>query len=167
MSMGLDEIRSLMVAHLEGVGLCAVSAWGEGNRLERDCPVVAVSLRGCQAVSGSFANYLGERLNQETGVWEEVYGRRVSVTLGLDLYATLAVGEEAIVATFDQLVEGLTTNGLQGMNLTAISCGETAYDEGERLLKRTAEAECEFYLYAVCAEGDSFLDFRVKGGLAT
>ncbi len=165
MSMGLDQIGSRIATHLEQMGMCAVTSWDGGNRLERDCPVVAVSLRGCQSKNGSFANYLGEQLNSDTGGWEEIYGRRVTLTMGLDLYATVAVGECAIVQAFDQMVEGLTTNGLDGMNLVTISCGETVYDEGERLLKRTVEGEWDIYLYAVCAEGDSFLDFRVKGGL--
>lgn len=165
--MGLDDIRGAIVDHLRAAGLEAVTAWEGGGRLERDCPVVAVSLRKCGVASGGFANYLGERLGEDSGLWEAVYGRRVTLTLGLDLYASVAVGGQAVEATFEKLVTALTENPMEGMNLEAISCGEIGYDEGERLLKQTAEAECQLYLYAVEAEGDSFLDFKVKGGLTT
>ncbi len=165
--LGLDELRDLIANHLSEAGLCTVTAWESGNRLGRDCTVVAVSLRSCSVGTGGFANYLGERLNQGSGLWEAVYGRRVSATVGLDLYASVGVGEVAVVAAFDNLVAALTETPPEGLNLETISCGETVYDEGERLLKRSVEAECTFYLYAVSVEGDSFLDFKLKGGLMT
>ncbi len=165
--MGLDDIRGAIASHLREAGLEAVTAWEGGVRLEGDCPVVAVSLRKCAVGEGGFANYLGEQWNGDTGLWEAVYGRRVSLTLGLDLYASVAVGAGAVETAFGHLVTALTETPMEGMNVEAISCGEIGYDEGERLLKQTAEAECALYLYAVSAEGDSFLDFKVKGGFMT
>lgn len=132
-----------------------------------DCPVVAVSMRSCTAEQSGFANYLGERKNTETGIWEELYARKINVILGLDIYASVELGETAIELVFDQLVEALTIQSMDGMTLGEISCKETGYDEGERLLKRTVEAEGMLYLYAVAEAGETFLDFKLKGGLLT
>ncbi len=167
MSLGLDQLRELVVSYLADSGIAAVTAWGDRGRQLGDCPVVAVSLRKCSAGQSGFANYLGEQYNTELEQWEEIYARKVSVTLGLDIYAPVDVGEEAVVTVFDQLVAALAYGAPAGMNLDDISCGETGYDEGERLLKRTVEAGCSLYLYAVTAPGETFLDFRVKGGLLT
>ncbi len=167
MSLGLDELTGLMVSHLTDSGIAAVSAWGDQGRQLGDAPVVSVSLRKCSTGQSGFANYLGEQYNTVTGLWEEIYARKVSLTLGLDIYAPVDVGEEAVNAAFDQLVYALTQGAPSGMNLEEISCGETTYDEGERLLKRTVEAGVSLYLYAVATAGETFLDFRVKGGLLT
>ncbi len=165
MSLGLDEVRELMVSHLEECGLSVVTAWNNEGRQFDGVPVVAVSLRKCSAGQSGFANYLGERFNDVTNLWEEIYARKMSVTLGLDIYAPVGVGEEAVIAVFDQLVEALTQSAPSGMNLEEFSCGETQYDQEERLLKRTVEAQCALYLYAVATAGETFLDFKVKGEL--
>jgi hypothetical protein len=39
------------------------------------------------------------------------------------------------------------------------------YDPAQRLLKRTAEAVCTAYLYAVTEPGGTFLDFEIRGGI--
>lgn len=163
MSLGLDELRGLMVDHLRGYGIAAVTAWSGAGRKFGDEPLVSVSLRRCSAGQSGFANYLGEKYNEDTGNWQEIYARKVDVTLGLDIYCPVELGEEAVDAAFDQLVVALTEGAPSGLNLEEISCGETGYSE-EGVLKRSVQAVCALYLYAMAEAGELFLDFKVKGG---
>ena len=87
MSAGMEQIRAQMAEHLNSHGVVAVTAWPDSGRTEEGRVVAVVSLRGCQVGPAGFQNYLGERYDQETGLWQERYGRRARLTFGLDLYA--------------------------------------------------------------------------------
>ncbi len=164
MSVGMDTMRGYVAEYLNDCGLHAVTAWQSEKRQANDGTVVAVSMRKCSLHAGGFRNYLGERQNSETGRWEELYGQAAEMTLGLDIYAPYASGEDAIERTFDQLV-GCLGDGC-GLKLEEISCKETEYDVSDRLLKRAVEAVCRVYLIATVDEDNvEFMKFEVKGGL--
>ena len=165
MSRGLELIRERMTQYLQVQDLNALTAWPKEARMEQDKAVVVVSLRKCQAGPSGFQDYLGERYNEEAGRWEELYGKRVRLTFGLDLYAAAKQGEEAIQGAFDRLAAALQDGCPEGMEVVEFSCGETTYDNGGRLLKRAVEVLCTAYLYAVTEPGGAFLDFEIRGGI--
>lgn len=167
MSAGMERIRERMRNYLTEQGVNAIAAWPEGARKELDGPVVVVSLRECQAGPAGFQNYLGERYNQETGLWEELYGRKARLTFGLDLYAPARSDGADIQRAFDTLVTALTGDGPVGLAVREVSCEETEYDPSARLQVRSARAVCDAYLYAVAQPGEIFLDFELRGGLKT
>lgn len=162
---GLDDIREQMTKYLEEQGIQAVSAWPHGMRSETEGAVAAVSLRKCDGVGVGFRDYLGERYNVESGQWEELYGKRITLTFGLDLYAGTGeeAGEAQVRVAFDRMVQALQSAGPAGLKIKEISCGETDYDGTAGRYRCPAEAVCEAYLYAVADEGGAFLDFEVKG----
>ena len=163
--MSLDSVRERMAAYLREQGVPAAAAWPGRERLAREEPVTVVSLRGCQAGPAGFQDYLGEQLDERTGLWEELYGRRVTLTLGLDLYAPPEAPGEQVQRAFDALAQALTRGGPDGLQIQSFSCGETAYDQDSRLLKRPAQAVCTAYLYASARPGETFLDFELWGEL--
>lgn len=163
MSAGLERIRQAMADYLNAQGVAAAAAWPMEPRVEQGQPVVVVSLRGCQAGPSGFQDYLGERYNQQTGLWEERYGRRAKLTFGLDIYAPESGDGQAVQETFDQLAGALILGGPEGMQLEEFSCGQTAYDQGLRRLKRPVEAVCGTYLCATAQPGGEFTDFELRG----
>ena len=165
MSGGLELIRERMCAFLKERGVNALTAWPEGERRAEAEPVVLVSLRRCQAGPSGFQDYLGERFNRDSGQWEELYGRKVKLTFGLDLYAAAQTGEGAVQRAFDALAAALQDGTPEGLTLTEFSCGETVYDDRERRLRRPAQAECTACLCAVTEPGGAFLDFEIRGGI--
>lgn len=164
MSGGLDKARERLAEHLRAQGLTAVTAWGQEGRKERAGAVVCVSLRGCRTGPSGFRDYLGERYDPVTGRWEELYGKRAKLIFGLDLYADAQAGEGAIQTAFDRMTDALSAGGPEELTVEEISCGETQYDREGRTLKRTVEAVCGAYLYAVAEPGGTFLDFEIRGG---
>ena len=165
MSRGLDVIRERMTQYLQEQNINAITAWPREERLKQGDAVVVLSLRKCQSGPAGFQDYLGELFNEESGRWEELYGKRVRLTFGLDLYADAKAGESAIQAGFDALTGALQEGGPEGLTIQELSCGETSYDGAGRLLKRAVEAECTAYLYAVTEPGGAFLDFEIRGGI--
>ncbi len=161
--MEFDTLRERMVQYLAENGVEALCAYPDAPRLGRSGAVAVVSLRACQGGPGGFQDYLGERYDQDSGTWQELYGKRFTVTFGLDLYAPQKAGTAAIQAAFDRLAQALRREGPPGLKLLELSCGETEFDREAGLFKRRAEACCQGYLYAVAEEGGAFLDFIVRG----
>lgn len=163
--VGLDEIRERMAEYLRERGVEAVTAWEERGAQRRGETVVAVSLRACEGGPSGFRDYLGERWDEASGSWQELYGRRVRLTIGLDLYAPRGDGggETALRHAFDAVCSALREGGPGGLRILKLSCGEPGYDRDMDLYRCGAEAVCEAYLYAVADEGGTFLDFELRG----
>lgn len=160
---GLEQLRETMAEYLSGKGAAAVSAWSPADRARRGGAVAVVSLRGCEAGPAGLRDYLGERRNPETGRWEELYGKRAELTLGLDLYAPERLGEQGCAAHFARVAQALAGGGPEGLTVRTLSCGETVFDRQERLFRCPAQAACSVYLYAAADESGSFSDFRIRG----
>ena len=160
---GLEELREAVARFLNEKGVDAVTAWSAEQRVQRSGPVAAVSLRSCESGCAGFRDYLGERYDPQRDVWEELYGKRAVLTLGLDIYAPNSCGEGGCAAHFARLAQVLADDGPEGLYVKELRCAETVYDREEGLFRCRAEAVCQVYLYAVAEEGGSFADFRVKG----
>ena len=160
MSGGLENIREQMVDYLKERGVQAFAAWPAGERPVQEGALVVVSLRGCQAGPAGFQHYLGERYDERTGLWQELYGRRVTLTFGLDLYGESA-GE--LQTAYYRMAAAFQWEGPAGLALRELSCGETEFDRAAGLYRRAVTAVCQGYLYAVADEGGTFLDFVVRG----
>lgn len=163
MSAGLEHICQVMAEFLQKQGVRAVAAWPADPRQEREEPVVVVSVRGCKAGPAGFQDYLGERYDEKTGRWEERYGKKAELTLGLDIYAPERGGGEAVQAAFDALAGVLICGGPPGLDLLEFSCGQTIRDPESRRLKRPVEAVCTAWLCAVTDVGGAFVDFELRG----
>ena len=167
MSAGLERICQVVADYLNERGVAAVTAWPAAPRQEREEPVAVVSLRGCRAVSSGFQNYLGERFDEESGRWEERYGKRAELTFGLDIYAPEQGGGEGVQKAFDALAGALLLGGPDGMDLREFSCGATVWDAQRRRLRRPVEAVCAAWLCAAADAGGGFVDFELRGVLKT
>ena len=167
MSAGLERIRQAMADYLNGKGVRAITAWPDALRQEREEPVVVVSVRGCRAGPAGFQNYLGERFDEESGRWEEWYGKRAELTFGLDIYAPEQGGGEGVQKAFDALAGALLLGGPEGMELREFSCGATVWDAQRRRLRRPVEAVCAAWLCAAADAGGGFVDFELRGVLKT
>ena len=161
--MDFQTVRERMAEFLNRNGVEAVCAYPDGGRTRRDGAVAAVSVRACQGGPEGFRDYLGERYDEATGQWQELYGRRITLTLGLDLYAPQGCGAAGIQAAYDRLAEALQWDGPTGLVLQELSCGETEFDREAGLFHRPVTAVCRGFLYAVASEGGQFVDFIVRG----
>lgn len=167
MSAGLQAIQEHMAKYLTAQGVRTVTAWPGQERPSRSKPVAVISLRGCQNAPSGFQDYLGERYNQQTGLWEELYGRKAQITFGLDVYAPGDGEENALQEAFDKIATALAQGGPRDLAVQEFSCEETQYDSQTRLQRRSVQVACQAYLYAVAREGGEFLDFELRGGLKT
>ncbi len=160
---GLDTIRECMTDFLCRQGISALTAWPDSGRVKPQQAVAAVSVRRCEGGPSGFQDYLGERYNSATGRWEELYGKQLTVTFALDLYASRTDGAAACQTIFDTLANALQQGGPVGLTVQSFCQGEVRYDEKSGLFCCPVEAVCKCFLYAVADEGGQFLDFELKG----
>ena len=160
---GLNTIREHMTAFLREQGVNALTAWPDGSRAGADGAVAAVSVRRCEGGPSGFQDYLGERFNPDTGHWEELYGKQLTVTFGLDLYGSRIGGGLECQTAFDNLTAAFQQGGPAGLTVSSFSQGEVKYDKELGLFRCPVEAVCQCFLYAVADEGGQFLDFEIKG----
>lgn len=119
-----------------------------------------------QAGPAGFQHYLGERYDERTGLWQELYGRKAALTFGLDLYAPRGQGDVGIQTAFDQVVQAFAQAAPQGLAVQEVACGETVYD-GQAQADEAAPPRwyAQAYLYAAAQPGGLFTDFELRGGI--
>lgn len=163
MSGELEQIRESMAAFLNARGVKAVTAWPDGARTWGDGPAAVVSVRSCQAAGSGIGDYLGRRYDEESGAWQELYGKRLEVALGLDLWAAGAEGARRIQESFETLLQALHEGAPEGLKVREVTCGETEYDQASGLMVRRVQMVCTAHLYAAAEEGATFLNFEIRG----
>jgi len=157
---GTEELRQALAAYLKEKGLPAAAAWPQRDRSAPAGPVAAVSLRSCEGGAPGFQDYLGERFNEETRRWEELYGKRLELTFGVDVYGAAA---SQVQAGVDLLTEALAGEGLAGLKCVGYSIGETVFRRESGRYVCPVEARFRAWAWAVAEEGGAFLDFMVRG----
>jgi hypothetical protein len=125
-------------------------------------PVALVTVKECRSESPGFRNYLGRRFNKGTNSWEELYGKKLLLSLELTLYAPGELGGNGCQSLFAQISAALQEEP-EGIRVSAFSRGETTYQKEFGLMCCPTELECTAYLYAVADEEGEFLSFEVKG----
>lgn len=160
---GLEELRRELAEYLNRQGVDAVTAWESGRRMKREGAAAVVSIRACEGGPAGFQDYLGERLDEASGKWEEWYGRKAEITFGVDVWAPRSGGEEACAAHFSRIAQALTLGGPGDVRFREISCGETEFDEREGMFRCPVRAVGTVFLRAKADESGMFTDFTVKG----
>ncbi len=153
-------LREALAKYLRDNGVETLAAWDRTRRARPGKAVAAVSLRGLEGGPGGYRDYLGERYDTEKERWEEVYGKKVRITFGVDLSGATA---EEVYAGLDDLALALLQGGPEGMKAEGFSAGETTYRAEDRRYVCTAQAVFSAWMGAVTGEEKPFLDFEVRG----
>ena len=159
----LDEVLELLKEALLDQGMPAVVlAQAPGEKADYSAPVLALRLKSCSYSPGAFLDYLGLRLDSESQAWRELYGKRLDLCLGLDIYAPREQGGSACGGLFGQLCSALGALPA-GLKAKDLRCGAVKFDEGLGMFCCPAELDCSAYLCAEKDEESLFQDFRLRG----
>lgn len=126
-------------------------------RLRPAGPVAAVSLSGVRCAPGGFQDYLGMKNG------DELYGRRMELTLALDLYAPRSGGESACQAAFTALAEALVCGDLAGLPAEEITAGQVEFLAKDGLYRLPVTCRCGGWMVARVDDSGAFTDFEVEG----
>lgn len=165
--MKLEELQEHLAAFLNRHGVNAMAGWPRERRVGPEEPVVLVSLDKLDCGPAAMQDYLGQVLDEQSGMWLELYGRRAKMTFVLDVLARPGVGMQACRSTFDALLAAVQREKPVGLSVSELKGEEPEYDEKEGLLRLRCRLECVGWLYAAGDEAGTFLDFTLKGDVNT
>lgn len=163
MTGAINQLRRSVVELLREYGLYAVTAMEPDSRKRWDGPVAAVSLCRVVCAPGGFQDYLGLRDNRDTGGRDELYGRGVELTLGLDIYAPRNGGESACQQALGIMAEALACRGAGGLSIQELQSGSVEFLERDGLYRLPVNCTCKGWLVAAVDSSGAFMDFEVKG----
>ncbi len=165
--MKLEALQEYLAGFLTRHGVNAMASWPRERRTGPEGAVVLVSLDKLDCGPTAMQDYLGQRLDEETGQWKELYGRRAQVTFVLDVLAAPSVGGRECRAVFEQVVQAFQMEKPEGLSIRGLTGEELEYDEKEGLLRLRCHLECDGWLYATGEETGTFLDFTLRGDVNT
>ena len=118
-----------------------------------------------QSGDAALWQYLGEQWDAAQGCPVERYGKKLQLTLYVDLYAPRGAAE-TIEQAWETLETALLEPLAEGLRIETVQRGETAADNASGYLKCRCTARCTACFTAVRAEeGAALTDFTLKGVL--
>lgn len=165
--MKLDELQTELAAFLTQRGIPAMASWRSDRREDKNSPVILVSLEKLDCESAAMQDYLGQTLDEATGMWQERYGRRAKITFVLDVLAAPSVGMQECRNVFGQMLRVFQQEKPVGLGVRELIGEEPEYDEKEGLLRLRCHLECAGWLYAAGEEAGTFLEFTLRGDVST
>lgn len=161
--MTLDGLQAELVHGLRNHGLDSISAWPQERRKRADGPVVLVGLEKMSCSPAGLQDYLGQRLDVNTGQWEDLHGRRAQLVFTLDILAEPHMGMQVCREALDRVIRCVQTEKPAGLSVKELTGEEPEYDEKEELLKLRCRLTCEGWLCTAGEEAGTFLDFTLRG----
>ncbi|MBE6948502.1 MAG: hypothetical protein E7456_01525 [Ruminococcaceae bacterium] len=163
----LETIISAVCRGLSEGGVSAVISQNPfGGKKRHTSPIVTVGLKSGNAVSCGFAEYLGMRYDAENDTYNELYGKKLDIALGLTLWSpkSESFGHEKCLMLFSQVADALHSLP-ESLKVRELSCGETEYDTAAEMFRCDAELKLSAFLVAESSDESQFLDFKLKGVL--
>lgn len=163
MTGALGRWRAAVAEQLRSAGLESVEAMGPERAVRVRRPAAAVALAGAECGAGGFQDFLGLE-DTEGGGRREVFGRRVELTLRLDVFAPRDGGAPACREAAERAAEELLFQGAAGLPVAELTAGETEFLERDGLYRLAVRCRCGAWLTARAGEDAGTLtDFEVRG----
>lgn len=161
----LDTILTAIITALERAGISAFKAFDETAARLKGGACVSVGIDKCKYLSSGFAEYLGIRASGDGSADTELFGRRLELELGLEIYSPFGegLGVQSCVQTADS-VRACIDSLAPGIKTLEMCFGEAEPDEKLRAFRCPGKLRCFAFLTAEGArEEPEFLDFVLKG----
>ncbi len=161
--MELEKLQEEMAQFLQSNGIPATASWPHEDRRALPGAMVLVSLAKMNCKSVGLQDYLGQRLDQETGELKQWYGRKAELEFALDILAPAAAGAQACRELFGKLVELLQRKRMCGLTMRKLTGEEVEFEKKEGLFRLGCTASCGGWLWASGDEAADILDFTLRG----
>ena len=161
--MKLDEVQSAMAAFLCENGIDAMAGWPDARRERLTGPTVLVLLDGLSCSPAGMQDYLGQRQDESTGQWEELYGRRAQVIFHLDVLAPERSSAQECRQTANELARLFQTERPGALTVQELRLDEPEHDEKRGLLRLRCVLTCTGIVCTAGQEAGTFLDFTLRG----
>ena len=162
----LDDVIDAICNVLSAAGINAAAQYPSAALVRDDAPMICVGIKNTKMLSPGCGDYLGMKTD-ENGNTSEVYGLRMELELGLDIYASYdqSDGASACLACFGEAVQALSQLP-GGIRLKSLECGVPEPDSSSDMFKCRCGLKCTAYFMREEQEDTGeFTDFVLRGVL--
>ena len=160
----VKQVKRAVVKAIADAGGMAVESYSAEKFRMSERAVTAVGARETVIESRGGFEYLGQRADEKTQEVREVYGRRMALTLSLDIYAPRELGADGCETAAETVMQALMTALPEGLKLGSLQWGKTGWDKTMGMFRLDASAKYAAYFVAEAAEDETvFTDFVLKG----
>ena len=162
---GYEQVQTVLCEKLRETGIPTVPAWTRQNLPRVTEAAAVVGILETESGPAGFGDYLGTAWDETLGGTVERYGKRVRMTLFVDLYAPKGQPEELERAAA-ALEEALARPMREQLRAIQVRRGEMESDRpGDSLRCRCTVACTAYFTAAYSEEGALLTDFILKGVL--
>ena len=160
----VGQVKRAVIAAITAAGGAAVESYSVEQLKCYQTAVTAVGAKETVIDESGAIEYLGEKTDEKTQQPVSVYGRRMRLTLLLEVYAPRELGAAGCETAAETVTQALMTALPEGLKLKTIQWGKAGWDKTAGMFRLEANAKYAAYFVAEAAEDETvFTDFVLKG----
>ena len=159
----VGQVKRAVSAAIKAAGCAAIESYSE-EQLKRYATAVAVGTKETVIEESGAIEYLGEKVDEATQETVSVYGRKMLLTLLIEVYVPRTVGAAGCEEAAEAITQAMMTALPEGLKLRTLQWGKTGWDKTTGMFRLDASAKYAAYFVAEAAEDETvFTDFVLKG----
>ena len=160
----VGQVKRAVAAAIKAAGCAAIESYSEEQLKRYATAVAAVGTKETVIEESGAIEYLGEKVDEMTQEMVAVYGRKMLLTLLIEVYAPRTLGAAGCEKAAEMVTQALMTALPEGMKLRELHLGQTEWDKVTGMFRLRASAKYAAYFVAEAAEDETvFTDFVLKG----
>ena len=160
----VGQVKRAVMAVIAAAGGAAVESYSVEPLKCYQTAVAAVGTKATVLEESGAAQYLGEKVDEATQETVSVYGRKMLLTLLIEVYAPRELGAAGCETAAETVTQALMTALPEGLKLRTIQWGKAGWDKTAGMFRLEANAKYAAYFVAEAAEDETvFTDFVLKG----
>ena len=151
----VGQVKRAVSAAIKAAGCAAIESYSEEQLKRYATAVAAVGTKETVIEESGAIEYLGEKVDEATQETVSVYGRKMLLTLLIEVY---------VPRTAEAITQAMMTALPEGLKLRTLQWGKTGWDKTTGMFRLDASAKYAAYFVAEAAEDETvFTDFVLKG----
>ena len=160
----VGQVKRAVAAAIKAAGCAAIESYSEEQLKRYEAAVAAVGTKETVIEESSAIEYLGEKVDEMTQEMVAVYGRKMLLTLLIEVYAPRTMGAAGCEEAAETITQAMMTALPEGLKLRTLQWGKTGWDKTTGMFRLDASAKYAAYFVAEAAEDETvFTDFVLKG----
>ncbi|MBD9252503.1 hypothetical protein EGR95_06390 [bacterium] len=160
----VGQVKRAVAVAIEAAGCAAIESYSEEQLKRYATAVAAVGTKETVIEESGAIEYLGEKVDEMTQEMVAVYGRKMLLTLLIEVYAPRTMGAAGCEEAAETITQAMMTALPEGLKLRTLQWGKTGWDKTKGMFRLDASAKYAAYFVAEAAEdGTVFTDFVLKG----
>ena len=157
----VGQVKRAVAAAIKAAGCAAIESYSEEQLKRYATAVAAVGTKETVIEESGAAQYLGEKVDEATQKTVSVYGRKLLLTLLIEVYAPRTLGAAGCEKAAETITQAMMPEGLK---LGSLQWCKTGWDKTTGMFRLDASAKYAAYFVAEAAEDETvFTDFVLKG----